>query len=72
MGFPPRIGSEDRRTGKAKQVKVFKCLRDPPVHIPELRTMAFVKDQYDVVVINGMVSVSVNEHVQLLDGRDKM
>jgi len=63
------IGREDGRPCKSNQVIMFKGLHNLAVHITELRTVAFVKDDDHMLFKDLMAFVLRNEYVKLLNGR---
>ena len=64
------IDCEDWRAGEAEDMVVLEGLDDLHVHRAELRAVALVEDQDDVLPVRRMVLVLTNEHIELLDGGD--
>jgi len=58
------VHGKDRRTGETEEMVIFKRFGDSSVHIAELRTMAFIKDQHDMAVENSMSFVAADEPVE--------
>ena len=65
-----RVDREDRRSGKAEQMVLAEILHNRRVHIAELRAMAFVKDDDNVLLIDRMTWIFLDKGCQLLNGRN--
>ena len=64
------VDREDRRSGKAEQVVPAEVLHNRRVHIAELGTMAFVKDDDNVLLIDRVTGIFLDKGCQLLNGRN--
>ena len=64
------VDREDRRSGKAEQVVLAEILHNRRVHIAELGTMAFVKDDDNVLLIDRVTGIFLDKGCQLLNGRN--
>ena len=65
-----RVDREDRRSGKAEQMVLAEVLHNRRMHIAELGTMAFVKDDDDVLLIDRVTGIFLDKGCQLLNGRN--
>ena len=79
-GFQIRVAAragvfgEDRGAGEAKDVIMLELLGDERVHVAELRAMAFVEDEHDLLLRDGLdlilVSLVLQHRRQFLYRRD--
>lgn len=65
-----RVDRENRRSGKAEQMVLAEILHNRRVHIAELGTMAFVKDDDNVLLIDRVTGIFLDKGCQLLNGRN--
>lgn len=64
------IGGKDQRAGESEHVILLKALDDSRVHVTELTAVAFVKDDYYMLLIDPMSRILLDKGRELLYGRD--
>ena len=65
-----RIRRENRRSRKAENMILLERLRNRRVHIAELRAMALIENQHDMLAVNRVRLVLLDEHGKLLNRHD--
>ena len=65
-----RVFGKDWRTREAKQVVALETPSDFGMHISELASVTFVKNHYDMSIVDVMLLVGSDEAAQLLDRGD--
>lgn len=64
------VFSEDGRAGEAEQVVFLEPLGDEPVHVAELRAVAFVENHHHLFLVELALRVPLDVGSKLLDGGD--
>jgi hypothetical protein len=70
IGTLPRVGGKDGRSRKAKEVIVPEILYDLGVHVSKLGTMAFIKNDDDLLLVDLVCLVPRDKELEFLDGRN--
>ena len=62
------VDSKNRCAGEAEDMIVLECLDDFLVHIAELGSVAFIEDQYDMLLVDVMPFIFPDKDIKFLDG----